>query len=219
MLRSLISDAAAATGVNTVNLTKSGTGKWVLTGNNTYTGLTRVENGVLSITNPFLADANDVRIFSGGTLDLSFSGNDTIDEFFIDGAPQAAGLWGAIGNAGATFQTPFITGTGLLNVGMFTISMLAGDYNQNGIVDAADYIVWREAAGAGATTLTNRSGAITGAVGQADYDFWRSRFGLTVVTGSALNTGANVPEPAAGLLAILAMLTINGRSNRRSRSA
>ena len=182
-----------------VGVTKSGSGKWILTGNNSYTGLTRIENGTLSITNPYLADASDVRIFSGGIFDLNFSGNDLIDELFFDGAPQAAGTWGAIGNGLAANQSAFFTGTGVLQVGMFNISTLLGDYNQNGVVDAADYIVWREAAAAGATTLTNRSGNITGAVGQADYNFWRSRFGMAVATGAALSGG--VPEPAAGLLA------------------
>jgi trimeric autotransporter adhesin len=220
-LRSLITDAAATTtgSVNTVNLTKAGTGKWILTGNNTYTGLTRIENGILSITNPYLANTADVRIFTGGIFDLNFSGTDVIDELFFDGAPQAQGTWGAIGNGLATFQSPFFTGTGLLQVGTFNISTLLGDYNQNGVVDSADYIVWRQAQAAGATTLTNRSAGITGAVGLADYDFWRSRFGLTAVTGSSLSDTANVPEPAAGLLAIIAVVGLVGRANRRLRVA
>ena len=43
--------------------------------------------------------------------------------------------------------------------------MTTGDYNRDGTVDAADYVVWRSGLG---TTYT-----------QADYDVWRANFGQT----------------------------------------
>ena len=46
-----------------------------------------------------------------------------------------------------------------------------GDYNQNGTVDAADYVVWRNGVG---TTYT-----------QGDYDVWRAHFGQTAGSGAA----------------------------------
>ncbi len=205
---------------NTLAVRKSGTGKWVLTGTNTYTGNTRVDGGILSISNPFLADASDVQIF-GGALDLNFPAAtpDTIDEFFLAGVPQAMGTWGAVGNASATFQTPFITGTGILNVSTFVSSQLGGDYNENGIVDLADYVMWREAESTGQTSLPNEGGISLGFVDQADYNYWRSRFGLTVVTGAALGSSAAVPEPASAMLAILALVGTIGLVNRRRRIA
>lgn len=58
--------------------------------------------------------------------------------------------------------------------------VLAGDYNQNGIVDAADYTVWRDRLG--------------GEFAQADYGVWKQNFGATGATGSA--SADAVPEPA-----------------------
>lgn len=51
-----------------------------------------------------------------------------------------------------------------------------GDYNGNGLVDAADYSVWRDKKG-GASALANRDPANTGNVSDADYNSWVSRFG------------------------------------------
>jgi hypothetical protein len=55
-----------------------------------------------------------------------------------------------------------------------------GDFNNNGTVDAADYVVWRKGLG---TTYT-----------QTDYDTWRTNFGKTAVEAAPNTTGAN---PAA----------------------
>jgi hypothetical protein len=75
---------------------------------------------------------------------------------------------------------------------------LAGDYNGNGTVDAADYTVWRNNVGS-STTLPNDP--IGGVIGQDQYDQWKANFGMTAGSGSAA-TGAPVPEPS--ILAILA---------------
>jgi hypothetical protein len=72
-----------------------------------------------------------------------------------------------------------------------------GDYNENDVVDAADYVVWRN----GPATLPNE-GASPGVVNQADYEFWRSRFGATSAAGAGLS-GA-VPEPATCILVAMA---------------
>jgi hypothetical protein len=80
-----------------------------------------------------------------------------------------------------------------------------GDYNENGTVDAADYVVWRNVTGT-AATLPNRNPGQAGNIGPADYDFWRANFGSGSGIGSgALSASAAVPEPASVLL-----LTISG---------
>ncbi|TWT90756.1 hypothetical protein Mal64_11530 [Pseudobythopirellula maris] len=54
-----------------------------------------------------------------------------------------------------------------------------GDYNRNGVVDAADFTVWRDALGqTGLTPLTGADGDGDGQVTRADYDVWVSHFGL-----------------------------------------
>jgi hypothetical protein len=75
-----------------------------------------------------------------------------------------------------------------------------GDYNGNGAVDAADYVVWRKGG-----PLQNE-GVGVGVVDQEDYTFWRSRFGATSGSGAALGT-VGVPEPNTITLFALALLT------------
>jgi hypothetical protein len=76
-----------------------------------------------------------------------------------------------------------------------------GDYNNNGVVDMADYVIWRNSVGQ--STLNNRGTGITGTVGQADYNFWRAHFGATSGSGSGLGGSASVPEPGLAILVTL----------------
>jgi hypothetical protein len=75
-----------------------------------------------------------------------------------------------------------------------------GDYNENGTVDAADFVVWRD----NPASLPNE-GASPGVVDQEDYNFWRSRFGSTSGS-SSLAAAAAVPEPTGLCLVIVALL-------------
>jgi hypothetical protein len=85
---------------------------------------------------------------------------------------------------------------------------VAGDYNGNGVVDAADYVRWRNGG-----PLQNEVATI-GTVTAEDYTEWRSRFGNTSGSGSSLGGGA-IPEPTtSGLLALAISLAAIGR--RRS---
>ena len=92
------------------------------------------------------------------------------------------------------------------------VAGVQGDYNGNGVVDMADYVLWRDSAGQ--STLNNRGAGITGPVGQADYDFWRSRFGATSGSGSGLG-GSAVPEPTAMVLGLIAMAAMSVTSSRK----
>ena len=85
-------------------------------------------------------------------------------------------------------------------------SALAGDYNHNGIVDAADYVVWRETLGS--TTNLAADGNNDHVINQADYDIWKTNFGNTGGSGGGLGSSSNtaVPEPASCSLLLLAML-------------
>ena len=57
---------------------------------------------------------------------------------------------------------------------------LPGDYNQNGEVDAADYIVWRKTLGTDVPSYVGADGDGDGHVGPEDYDVWRAHFGETL---------------------------------------
>jgi hypothetical protein len=85
--------------------------------------------------------------------------------------------------------------TGALFIVDNGIPDIAGDYNRNGIVDAADYVVWRKSVGQ--TVSLHGIGADgdgDGIIGQGDYNFWRARLGNASGAASAL--ASNVPEPA-----------------------
>jgi hypothetical protein len=85
-----------------------------------------------------------------------------------------------------------------------------GDYNKNGIVDAGDYVIWRNGG-----PLQNEVASI-GTVDQADYDAWKARFGNTSGSGSSLGAGAAVPEPGSFALVIVGFaLGLVGRCDRR----
>jgi hypothetical protein len=82
---------------------------------------------------------------------------------------------------------------------------LPGDYNQNGIVDAADYVVWRKNQG---TTIPLPNDLIGGTIGTAQYDQWRTHYGQTA--GSGLGGGAtvSVPEPATVVMFFTGVLAL-----------
>lgn len=81
---------------------------------------------------------------------------------------------------------------------------LAGDYNRDGGVDAADYIVWRRAF-QGEVNLA-ADGSQNGVVDLADYDVWRAHFG-TLASASAVSLfGQIVPEPSCAILFLMAFI-------------
>ena len=84
---------------------------------------------------------------------------------------------------------------------------LTGDYNSNGVVDAADYVAWRKNLNQ-SVALPNDS--TPGTVTQADYDVWRANFGKTADVGGPLGLGSAVPEPGTVLLLVLAALGVAG---------
>ena len=193
--------SGAATGAG--GLVKNGAGTLSFTATNSYAGNTTVQAGKLSLTNRGLADAADVSISSGATLELKFSGSaDAIDSLFLNGISQPVGTWGALGSA-AQFTSAKLMGTGLLQITTYVPSFLAGDYNSNGIVDAADYVVWRRSVGA--ATIANRDLLNTGVIGAADFATWRAHFGQMVGTGagSGLEAIDAVPEPASSVALVV----------------
>ena len=67
-----------------------------------------------------------------------------------------------------------------------------GDYNNNGFVDAADYVVWRKTLGEGVLNPGDGAdGDESLTIDQGDYDFWRARFGLATKGGEIIMTGSS----------------------------
>src|SRR5262249_28080483 len=71
-------------------------------------------------------------------------------------------------SAGFVWDTSNLYTTGILSV---ALARVPGDYNGNGIVDVADYTLWRDTVGqTGAGLATDGNG--DGVVNQQDYQFW-----------------------------------------------
>ncbi len=128
----------------------------------------------------------------GGTLTVALLDN------FMPSLGDSFEIVSAVGGISGTFGTealPSLTGNLTWNVvynanSVSLIVLLPGDYNGNGIVDAADYTVWRK----------NPGGVYT----SDDYNTWRAHFGQTAGSGAGSSANAAVPEPTAFVLLILA---------------
>jgi hypothetical protein len=109
--------------------------------------------------------------------------------------------------------------TALFNDGDWpsVVPALPGDYNRNGAVDAADYVVWRKTLGTGRPNYSGADGNGNGVVDQDDHAVWRAHFGQTLPAGAGSLVAA-VPEPASALL-LLVGAAVGRCGRRRVRSA
>jgi hypothetical protein len=95
-----------------------------------------------------------------------------------------------------------------------TPSPLAGDYNGNGTVDAADYVIWRKTLGS--TTALAADGDDNGRVDQFDYAVWRFTFGNSAGAG-AVTTASALPESHSATLLLVGFVSSVGILRLQSR--
>jgi hypothetical protein len=108
------------------------------------------------------------------------------------------------------------------------VAIKAGDYNDDNVVNAADYTVWRDHLGG--TSLTNET-VSPGIVDAADYTEWQAHFNVdyTKITtimdnirfanaGSASLATSSVPEPSTLILAFVAALSLSATRGARSKN-
>ncbi len=197
-----------------------------MTGTVTAFSLTGTEPANARLVGKTLTVDGDLTMGTNSTLkfDIADIGRDFVDvtgAATLDGTIDVTKL-GSFTPAAGTTYTILSAAAGITNLGVdfnlpagFQASIvdltdlvltygLQGDFNGNGVVDAADYVVWRTGLG---TTYT-----------QADYDVWRAHFGQTAGSGSGASAfGAGqqaVPEPATWVLVLLASFA--GLALRRS---
>jgi hypothetical protein len=127
----------------------------------------------------------------GAIAEVYLDGNSTLDPATPSRSIGAA-YNTSVNGEDLVFQYRLVTGqlrTGFVQY-VGTVPTLQGDYNTDGVVDAADYVVWRK----------------TNINGPAGYDTWRTNFGRTAGSGAALAGAASVPEPASVVLILAAFL-------------
>ncbi len=90
--------------------------------------------------------------------------------------------------------------------------LLPGDYNDDGLVDAADYVVWRKNVGTNNNLPNNPT---PGPIDETEYERWLANFGRTSAGGSGAAAPGRVPEPGSLLLAAAAVLAVVVRLRRR----
>jgi hypothetical protein len=141
------------------------------------------------------------------------SGTSWISDYIYNTGPYTMNI--AIGAAGTTGTYPITVrycgdgevGTSRLFNLTITPGGVPGDYNGNGAVDAADYVLWRNSG-----PLQNEVDA-PGTVNAADYSAWRARFGNVTGSGAVFELTA-VPEASSLFLAAIGLLSMTAWRRR-----
>lgn len=139
-----------------------------------------------------------------GILSISFVNGFTPeigDTFHLFDGFHSEGAFSDIIFANAGYEADFDYAEGNL---VFTAvaPSLPGDYNDDGAIDAADYVVWRKLEG---TENVLPNDPIGGTIDTDQYNQWRGNFARTAPGGGA-TTFVAVPEPVGTPLAAVAML-------------
>jgi subtilase family protein/SdrD B-like protein/GEVED domain-containing protein/proprotein convertase P-domain-containing protein len=147
---------------------------------------------------------------SPGTFDLQI----TIPANAVDQRPIAARFrWG---EAGLSFTGH--AGIGEVEDYLFGLNFLFGDYNKNGVVDAADFPIWKKTNGAtGITPYSGADGDGDGDVDQDDFIVWQKNFGKmlpppgagAIVAGTSNSSSSN-PASAGSSLAAGQSMSVEG---------
>ncbi len=146
-----------------------------------YNATTGATVNAALVSGGLLAGAHDVAVSGGNLFVTAYEGRGFIIEYNA--------TTGATVNVNLGNPEKFPWGITVVS------TPLPGDYNDNGIVDAADYVVWRKNNGT-----------------QSDYNIWRTHFGQTAGSGAALPSAeplsAAVPEPATLVLLLVGMAAV-----------
>jgi autotransporter-associated beta strand protein len=191
----LSGSATLGTGNVTIDGVSAGPGGSVAAGKVTiHTGVTNAisDAATLSLTGGAIAN--------GGRITLDAGVNETVGGLVLGGAAQTqAGTYGSTSSS-ATFQNDlYFVGAGVIT--LVPGADNPGDHNEDGIVDAADYVLWRK-------DPANNGGTPGG------YQDWRANFGETGPGAGGGNGGA-VPEPSTlVLLGLIAPVVLAARRTR-----
>ncbi len=170
-----------------------------------------------------------------GQLQLALPGGflpSASDTFTVLSA--ASGIFGAFSNVANSQRLTTSDGIGsfLVHYGLgspfnqnqvvlsaFEAVLLPGDYNDDGVVDAADYVLWRKTFGMSGFALA-ADGNGNNQIDSGDYDVWTAHFGESLGSGSGAavalshDSDAAVPEPGSVTFVCLAIICGVRRGHR-----
>jgi len=175
-----------------------------------FTTLTDV-TGVAWATGDFFGAASDpewttaVSVATGTFLPTQFPG------FAMSGG-VAGSIWETEGSATTPGLETLVDGGSISIAETLTNLPILPDYNDNGIVDAPDYAIWRDTLGS--TTDLRADGDLSGAIDTADYDLWVANFGA-IVPGPAMAQVVTVPEPSSLATATLLLFGLGSIGRRK----
>jgi autotransporter-associated beta strand protein len=177
---------------------------------NVLTNPTGIANALSRLTIPSgvinaIADTATLSIEGGAStgfgpraaVNLATGIDEVVGSLVLGGVTQTAiGTYGSTTSPADFKSDQFFVGNGVIRLVMAGIP---GDYNHDGQVDAADYVVWRK----------------TGINGPQGYNDWRSHYGQTSGSGSGLGANVSVPEPATLVTLLMGVLALC--SHRRAK--
>jgi len=137
-----------------------------------------------------------------GPADRLFTVEIPLSDFNLSGATDSANLHLGFAGAYTGDATIYIDRIAITDT---TFVPLAGDFNNDGIVDTADYTVWRMHVGSNDETAINFAGVSDGVIDAADYVTWKANFGATA-SGSL--AAVPVSEPHSCLLLMLGTMSL-----------
>jgi autotransporter-associated beta strand protein len=164
-----VADDLTISGVifNGNGITKTGAGTLRLTGVNTYTGATNLNQGTLAINGTSIADATNL-VINGGIV--AVTGTETVNALFFGSAQQASGTWGATGSGAAHIDDTRFSGTGVVSVttapdfSAWAVANAPGqtvsqDHDNDGITNGIEYFM-----GLSGSAFTANPGVVAGKV-------------------------------------------------------
>jgi DNA-binding beta-propeller fold protein YncE len=92
-----------------------------------------------------------------------------------------------------------------------------GDYNRNGTVDAADYLVWRDKVFRPGILPNQIGGGNPFFIDLEDYRYWAANFGRTAASDAFVET--LVPEPSSMLILVIGAIAAAAHWQNAQRSA
>jgi len=148
-----------------------------------------VEDGMLTNIESITVTGNDrfktnyeLAFDAAGNLYITHSDSELLEVYSPGGQTIATTNWNGTGFS-FNIESPMVG--------------LMGDYNGDGRVDAADYVVWRKNDGT-----------------PGGYNTWRTNFGRTSAGAAAGQSAAAVPEPAAAVWMLGGLMALGAQSRR-----